>query len=322
MALTNDQLEKLTRLKHLQSVAARTKTITDDLQRQINTINDDFLKGVKVNGTALTPTGNIVDVLMTMEKKTTADTGYAASYVFKANGVAVGDTINIPKDWLLTAVDKGTVTASDKEEGGKFEHDPDFAVGDKYIDFSFNVKAGDSETTTHLYFNVQDLVDVYLAGNGLQLDASTNTFSIKLDSSYLNGLKVGANGLGLDLAAAASTTYVAATGTYVSGTTYYTDNTGTTEVDTTGFEEGVTDVSSYYVANTTPAANGAMSGADKSKLDGIAAQATKAEVTTEKAGTITINGVSKTIVDIATDAEVSEMLDAALPAPTSASSGT
>lgn len=42
-------------------------------------------------------------------------------------------------------------------------------------------------------------------------------------------------------------TYVQATGTYVAGTKYYTDSTGTTEVDTTGFEEGVTDVSSYYI---------------------------------------------------------------------------
>ena len=42
-------------------------------------------------------------------------------------------------------------------------------------------------------------------------------------------------------------TYVAATGKYVSGTTYYTDNTGNTPVTTTGFEEGVTDVDSYYV---------------------------------------------------------------------------
>ena len=42
--------------------------------------------------------------------------------------------------------------------------------------------------------------------------------------------------------------YVAASGTYVAGTTYYTNNTGAEEVDTTSFEEGVTDVSSYFVA--------------------------------------------------------------------------
>ncbi len=40
-----------------------------------------------------------------------------------------------------------------------------------------------------------------------------------------------------------------ATGTYVSGTTYYTAATGDETVDTTGFEEGVTDVSSYYVGD-------------------------------------------------------------------------
>ena len=37
--------------------------------------------------------------------------------------------------------------------------------------------------------------------------------------------------------------------------------------------------------------------------------------TKEKAGIIEIDGVTKTIVEFATDAEVTEMLDAALPAP-------
>ena len=49
---------------------------------------------------------------------------------------------------------------------------------------------------------------------------------------------------------AVATTYKAATGTYVSGTKYYTDNTGATEVNTTSFTEGTTDVSSYYVVDT------------------------------------------------------------------------
>lgn len=48
---------------------------------------------------------------------------------------------------------------------------------------------------------------------------------------------------------AVAATYVAATGTYVSGTKYY-DSTGASEVDTTSFTEGVTDVSSYYVMST------------------------------------------------------------------------
>ena len=42
-------------------------------------------------------------------------------------------------------------------------------------------------------------------------------------------------------------TYVAATGKYVSGTTYYTDNTGSSTVDTSSYVEGETDVTSHYV---------------------------------------------------------------------------
>lgn len=45
-------------------------------------------------------------------------------------------------------------------------------------------------------------------------------------------------------------TYVSATGTYVTGTTYYSDDTGSSTVDTSTFEAGVTDVSSYYVVGT------------------------------------------------------------------------
>lgn len=48
-------------------------------------------------------------------------------------------------------------------------------------------------------------------------------------------------------------TYVAATGTFEAGTKYYTDNTGATEVDTTSFVAGETDVSSYFVAQTSSA---------------------------------------------------------------------
>lgn len=45
--------------------------------------------------------------------------------------------------------------------------------------------------------------------------------------------------------------YTQASGTYVEGTTYYTDATGATEVDTTEFIDGVTDVSEYYVQDGT-----------------------------------------------------------------------
>ena len=54
---------------------------------------------------------------------------------------------------------------------------------------------------------------------------------------------------------------------------------------------------------------------EKTKLGAISEQANKTTVTTEKAGTIEIDGTSKTIVEFATDAEVTEMLNTELPAP-------
>lgn len=278
MALTEAQLAKLTNLKQLQTVATRTKAVTDDLQSQITSLSDDAIKSVKVNGTALTPdSNNAVDVLVTVAKKTTANTGFAASYQVKANGVAVGDDIDIPKDWLLSGVTKGTVSAADKAAGGKFENDATFAEGDRYVDMAFNVKAdgdGGTETTTHIYLNVQEFIDLYTNGNGLNL--SGGEFSIKIDTSSVGGLTVGSDGLKLATVTA---------DTYTSGT------------------------------KTADGVAGAMSSADKYKLDNVSEEANKVTVTTQKAGTIEIDGSTKTIVEFATDAEVSEMLDAALPAP-------
>lgn len=63
--------------------------------------------------------------------------------------------------------------------------------------------------------------------------------------------------------------------------------------------------------------NGAMLATDKEKLDNVSVEANKVTVTTEKAGTIEIDGTTKTIVEFATDAEVTEVLDEVLPLPSS-----
>lgn len=265
MALTPEQLEKALRLKHGQAIAQRVKLVTDDLQTQIDDLDDGAIKSVKVNGTALTPVEGAVDVLVAVEKKATANTGYAASYTIKANGVALTPDIDIPKDFLVKSATLETVTTADVPYQGA-------VVGDKYIDFVINAKDA-SETAEHIYLPVNDLVDVYLAGDGLALDSSTNTFSVVIDSTNANGLSVGANGVALAVA---------------------TDST----------------------AGAMSAADHTQFTADSTKLAGISAQANKTTVTTEGAGTIEIDGTSKTVVEFATDAEVAEMLDAALPAPT------
>jgi len=139
-------------------------------------------------------------------KETTADPGYIATYQLygaTAGGTPspiVGSTkINIPKDFLVKSGTVNTVTAADKAAGGKFDGDPNFQVGDKYIDFVVNVKAEDpSDPTTdeHIYINVKDLVDVYTAGEGIDISTVSGSQVVKiklnidqLTGSNLSGLK-------------------------------------------------------------------------------------------------------------------------------------
>lgn len=72
-------------------------------------------------------------------------------------------------------------------------------MGDKYIDFTVNVKTGTAETDSHIYLNVKDLAHVYSAGNGIEISAA-DAIAVKVDSSNARGLSTGANGLALALA--------------------------------------------------------------------------------------------------------------------------
>ena len=94
------------------------------------------------------------------------------------------------------------------------------------------------DTATHIYLPVNELVDAYTGGNGIEVTPS-NVISAKIDTANANGLGVTAAGFKLDL------------------------------------------------ATTTTA--GAMSAADKTKLDGIAANATKVEKGSAN-GKVKING--------------------------------
>ena len=136
---------------------------------------------------------------ISMARKATANDGFTASYELTVDGVATGDVINIPKDYLVKSASVDTVVAADKAAGGKFENDTGFAVGDKYLDFVINTKAdGDStvENDTHIYINVADLAHIYTAGNGIDVNAN-DVISIVIDPNNANGLSVGANGIAL-----------------------------------------------------------------------------------------------------------------------------
>lgn len=167
-------------------------------------------------------------------KKATANAGYIASYQVTVDGTVVGADINIPKDYLVKSADIKVVDTADAPYTGA-------AVGDKYIDFVVNTVGGDGNET-HIYLSVQDLVDEYTAGDGIEISA-TNVIAIKLGTNA-NGLKVSTAGLELDEA-------------------------------------------------TTTAA-GAMSAADKTKVDSVADGATKVE-TSDTNGNIKVNGTETTV---------------------------
>lgn len=107
---------------------------------------------------------------VTLEKLSTATSGYFASYVLKQNDVQVGDTINIPKDYLVKSASVKTVSTANNPVSG-------YAVGDKYLDFVINTKDS-TGTDEHLYVLVSDLVDTYTADEST-LTLSSNTFSVK-----------------------------------------------------------------------------------------------------------------------------------------------
>lgn len=99
----------------------------------------------------------------TIVKAETAEEGYTASYNLTKDGVNIGATINIPKDYLVKSASVETVEAADTPVAG-------YKVGDKYIDFVVNTTDGTGHES-HIYLAVNELVDVYTAGDGIEVSA-------------------------------------------------------------------------------------------------------------------------------------------------------
>lgn len=97
---------------------------------------------------------------VTVEKQSSAESGYAHTYIVKQNGSQVGVKINIPKDFLVKSATVKTVTTVNNPVSG-------YVIGDKYLDFVVNSK-DNSATDEHLYVLVSDLVDTEIEWNNIQ----------------------------------------------------------------------------------------------------------------------------------------------------------
>ena len=127
---------------------------------------------------------------ITVEKLTTAEEGYIASYVVKQNNTKVGATINIPKDYLVKNAELKTCTVADTPVAG-------YKVGDKYMDFTINTVEG-SGNESHIYINVNELFDAYTSGSEVgdtvvvTVDNSNNKISADITDGTIARAKINA----------------------------------------------------------------------------------------------------------------------------------
>jgi len=139
-----------------------------------------------VDANELATVGKIADLATYTIDEVTATEGYSASYELKNNGVVCGARINIPKSMIVKSASVKTCTEDDVPVEG-------YRVGDKYIDLVLNTASGDE----HVYILVKELVDVYKAGQGIEI-SNLNVISAKVNAA--NGLSLGVNGIQLGLA--------------------------------------------------------------------------------------------------------------------------
>lgn len=147
----------------VESIATNAASITS-LEGEVSGIKANYATKTELQGVQ----DKIVDYTINAIETTE---GYASTYQLFKGGVAVENSvINIPLDQVLKSAEIKEVT----EAGQPYTN---AVVGDKYIEFSFQ------NTEALQYLPVQDLVDVYTAGNYIHIDAS-NVISVDYDGIY------------------------------------------------------------------------------------------------------------------------------------------
>ncbi|MBR1760275.1 MAG: hypothetical protein IJ741_03745 [Schwartzia sp.] len=249
---TDDQLAKATRLKHLKSLAARTKAVTDALDSRTSALEAvgaqaNVLESVSVNGMPQTISEKNVDITMpTKVSDLTNDSDFQS-------GTQVQNAI------------AAKISSAYKAGGTKAFADLPALLVAANEGYVYNVS--DAFTTT------ADFVE----GAGKKHPAGTNVVVIN------------------------------------------TADEGETAVYKFDVLAGFVDLSNLVEKEAGKGLSTEdYTTTEKDKLAAISQQANKTTVTTEKAGTIEIDGTSKVIVEFATDEEVASMIDDELPAPAGA----
>lgn len=156
---------------------------------QLSKENGNALK-LKADGLFVPEASGSGGAEFSIEALETPEEGYVATYKLKRtegeNVTYVGDSINIPKDVVLSGGTFEIVeTAGTPYVGAE--------VGDPYVDL---IVANAEQS--HIYVPMKGLVDTVKAGAGIAVE--NNTASIKLHAVNANGLAVDKGGLSLAVA--------------------------------------------------------------------------------------------------------------------------
>ena len=175
-----------------QEIAAINAIIGDGIQgttltAAINDINAKIGEGFSASHTVADALEELRTALtealtITLDVAGTPTEGYLKTYELKQGGALVGK-IDIPKDLVV----KEGKLVHGTWDGDTFTEDPDGP------DTAIKLVIANQEQP--VYINTKDLVDFYTAGDGIDIDNTHNTISIKRDDASEGFLIVDADGI-------------------------------------------------------------------------------------------------------------------------------
>lgn len=306
---------KLVKLGHLKTLATKLNTDVTALKEQVEELvttggEPNKLEGVKVNGTALSIVEKMVDILIATG---TGDGTIAVN----GKDVAVKGLATLQQTLnTLVGNDSGKSARTIANEELAAQLIPDDAqeslntlqeVADWIQDHPGDAAAMNTAITA---------IQAVIAGIGTDqtyttvigaIDQKITAALATIQASSTNGhLDVN----GTDVTVYTHPAHAAKNaGLYkvtVDAEGHVSAAEAVTKTDITGL--GIPAQDTTYTDVTAGGASGLMTGADKTKMDGIAVGATKVEAS-DTPGNIKINGSETPVVTIATDGEVNEMLN-------------
>ncbi len=306
---------KLVKLGHLKTLATKLNTDVTALKEQVEELvttggEPNKLEGVKVNGAALSIVEKMVDILIATG---TADGTIAVN----GKDVAVKGLATLQQTiTTLVGNDSGKSARTIANEELAAQLIPDSAqesldtlqeIADWIQNHPDDASAMNAAITA---------IQGVLAGIGAEETYTTVIGAIDQKiTAALATIQAGSTNGHLDVNGTDVTVYThpshaaKAAGLYkvtVDAEGHVSAAEAVTKTDITGL--GIPAQDTTYSPAVANGANGLMTGTDKAKLDGIAEGATKVEASTTP-GNIKINGSETAVVTIATDEEVTEMLN-------------